>query len=147
MKQGRLLTLLPTIAALTAGCGDSTGVEVNDLAGTWEATAYVFTSVADPTQMVDIIAAGGSYSLTIAVDSSFTTRFLEPGETMETKTGSVTVLGSTLTIAKSGQGSPTDFSAVRDGNAMTLITQDEDYDFDGDQVEDEATLRVELTRQ
>ena len=147
MKQERLLALVPLIAALAAGCGDSTGVEVNDLAGTWVATVHVFTSVADPTQTVDIIAAGGSYSLTIRADSTFTSSFLEPGEAMETRTGTVTVVAATLTVAESGQGSPTAFTAVRDGNAMTLTTGDEDYDFDGDQVDDAATLRIELTRQ
>ena len=66
---------------------------------------------------------------------------------METRTGTVIVTGTTLTIAESGQGSPTDFLAVRDGNSLTLTTSDEEYDFDGDDVEDDATLRVDLTRQ
>ncbi len=133
-------------AALLSGCGDSTGVSVNDLAGTWTATQYVFTSQVDASQTVDLITQGGSFTLTILEDSTFTSQFLEPGEELKTRTGTVTVVGSTITIAESGQGSPEAFTVSRDGNAMTLIMLNEDYDFDGDDVDEDATLRIELER-
>jgi len=134
-------------AVFIVGCGDSTGVEVDDLEGTWIATSYVFTNIANTSQTVDVISQGGSYTLTIRSDSSFTASFVEPGESMETRVGNVIVTGTVLTIAESGQGSPTDFSAVRNGDQMTLTTTDEDYDFDDDDVDDAATLMVELARQ
>jgi hypothetical protein len=136
---------LASLAALVA-CGDSTGVTVNDLEGTWTATEMVFTSQADPSTSIDLVAAGGSLTLTIRADGTFTTAMREPGGEIDIDTGTVSVEGTVLTIAESGQGSPTAFSASRSGDNLTLTSSDEDYDFDGDDIEDEATLRILLQR-
>ncbi len=106
----------------------------------------MFSNPANPAESVDVIALGVSFTLTIRADSTFTSTFVEPDGTADTDSGTVDVTGSVLTIAESGEGSPTAFTAVRGGDDMTLTTSDEDFDFDGDAIEDLANLRIELHR-
>ena len=136
----------PLVALLTMACGSSTGISPDDLAGTWTATNFVFTSPANSAQSVDVIPLGVSFTLTIRADSTFTSTLVEPDGTGDTDSGTVDVTGSILTVAESGQGSPTSFTAVRGGDDMTLTTSDEDYDFDGDGTDELANLRIELHR-
>lgn len=133
--------------ALALACGDSTGVSVSDLAGTWVAQEIVFTNPANTSQSVDVVTLGVTFTLTIRADSTFTTVFTEPGDLPETRSGDVSSNGDTLTVAESGQGSPTQFLASRSGDTLTLTTSDEEYDFDGDSAEDPANLRIMLRRQ
>ncbi len=133
--------------ALALACGDSTGVTVEDLTGTWVATEIVFTNPANASQSVDLIDQGATFTLTVRSDSTFTTVITEPGEPIETRTGDVSSNGDTLTVAESGQGSPTEFLASRSGDTLTLTTSDEEFDFDGDEAEDPANLRIVLRRQ
>ncbi len=133
-------------AAAGIGCGDATGVTADELAGAWSATQYEFTNPATASQQVDIIAMGGSFSISFMASGDFTANFQEPGEQLETISGTISVGGDTLTISESGQGSPTDFVASRSGSTLTLTTSDEEYDFDGDDVEEPASLRIILRK-
>ena len=81
-------------------------------------------------------------------DGTFTSTILDPNETVpDVDTGTYEVVGSALTIAESGQGSPTLFQAVRDGSTLTLTSSDEDYDWDDDGTDDPANMRIVLNRQ
>jgi hypothetical protein len=122
---------------------DPTGVEPADLAGTWTATAIVFTSVANPTLSVDEVADGAAMTLVLSADGEYTLTFVFPGEPNENETGTYTVSGSTLTITPPG-GSQETIGVSRNGDTMTL-TLDDIYDFD-DQGEEDATLVITLTR-
>ncbi len=140
------MTAVPLVALLALACGDATGISPDELAGTWTATSFVFTNPANAAESVDMIALGASFTLTIRADSTFTTTLVEPDGTGDVDSGTVDVTGSVLTIAESGEGSPTAYNAVRSGDDMTLTTSDEDFDFDGDAIEDLANLRIELHR-
>jgi hypothetical protein len=95
-----------------------------------------------------MIAGGGSLAIVFRSDSTFMSTILDPGETIaEVDTGTYEVVGTTLTIAESGSGSPTPFQAVRDGSGLTLTSSDEDYDWDDDGVDDPANMRIVLNRQ
>jgi len=100
------------------------------------------------TEMGDMLEAGGSWRIVLRSDSTFTSTILDPGETVpDVDTGTYEVVGSVLTIAESGQGSPTPFQAVRAGSALTLTSSDEDYDWDDDGTDDPADTRIVLSRQ
>ncbi len=142
----RRFTIATFVLLLALACGDSTGILPEQLAGTWTATEYVFTNQANSSQSVDWLPLGASFTLTIRADSTFTATLREPDSTVDTDTGIVSVVGTVLTIARSGQGSPTPFIAVRDGDVLTLTTTDEDFDFDGDGTDEPASLRIVLRR-
>lgn len=140
------MTAVPLVALFAMACGDATGISPDQLAGTWTATSFVFTNQTNATESVDMIALGASFALTIRADGTFTTTLVEPDGTGDVDSGTVDVTESILTIADSGQGSPTAYNAVRRGDDMTLTTSDEDFDFDGDGSDDLADLRIELHR-
>ena len=139
-------TTIPLMLVLVLACSDSTGIAPEDLAGTWAATSFVFTSPTNAAQSVDWMQLGATLTLTISAEGTFTTTLREPDGTLDTDTGTVSVSGTVLTIAETGQGSPTSFTAVRDGDTLTLTDTDEEYDFDDDGTDDPATLRITLSR-
>jgi hypothetical protein len=145
MKARNLSVCLGVAVAL--GCSDSTGVAVEDLTGTWVAIQYVFTNPANQSESIDWIAAGAS--LTIAIDAAgdYTATIVEPGNAPEVISGTIAVEGDVVTISESGTGSPMPYVASRSGDTLTLDTSDEEYDFDGDSIEDPASLRIVLQRQ
>lgn len=101
MKLRHLTTSAMALIVMSA-CTDSTGLEVDDLTGTWTASSIVFTSTADATVSADLVADEGTYIVT----------------------------GSTLTLSQTGEGSPEAFTISRDGDSMTLTVTDEEFDFD-----------------
>jgi hypothetical protein len=128
-----------------SACSDSTGVEPDDLEGTWEATEAVVTSVADdPTVSFDLIAEGGTLTLVLNADGGyvFTTTF--PEEEPEIEIGTYSVAGDVLTITAVGDD-PETFTIARNGDTMTL-TGDDDFDFNDDEIEEDATLEITLAR-
>ena len=66
------LTISALALILMSACTEATGVEPNDLAGTWTSTSIVFTSVADPTLSVDLATEGATMSLTWNADGTYT---------------------------------------------------------------------------
>lgn len=128
------------MALAVAACSDSTGITVEDLVGTWEATEIVFTSTADPSESVDAIDLEASLTVTINSAGTVTTVFDNGQGGTDTDSGTLSVDGSTLTI-----GSDT-FEAERSGDVLTL-TGAVDFDFDEDGSDDPATVVVRLERQ
>ncbi len=141
------LSLLALTTPVLIGCGDATGLDPVELAGTWNAIEYRFTNPANTAQTVELIALGGSLSILIRADSSYTATIQEPGDVPETRRGTVEIRGDTLTISESGQGSPTPYMARRSGDTLTMTTSDEDFDFDQDGTDDPADVRIVLVRQ
>jgi hypothetical protein len=140
-------TLLALTTPLLIGCGDATGIQPVDLAGSWVASEYRFTNPANTAQTVDLVAVGGSLSLMIMADGNYTVTIQEPGNVPETRSGTVEVRGDTLTISESGQGSPTDYLAQRSGDTLTMTTSDEEFDFDQDGTDEPADVRAVYVRQ
>ena len=140
------LTFSALALMLMSGCGDSTGVEVDDLAGLWTASSVVFTSVADPAVSVDIVTEGATVTLTLGADGSYTLVITDPVDPTETESGSYVAAGSTLTLSETGTGSPEPFTIVRSGDSMTLTDTNDDFDFNDDQAETDAILVITLSR-
>ena len=141
MRPALALLAMP---ALLAGCSESTGVQPEDLAGTWTATTFEFQSVATRALRVDVIDLG--FSLTFVIESSgaVTTTITGPG-TNDTDTGTLTVTGSNFTLTSSGDTSTGTIS--RDGDTLTLNVQTgAEFDFDDDGSEEPATITVILQK-
>ena len=146
MKLRHLTTPALALILMSACSDDGTGVDPDDLAGTWTATSIVFTSVADPTVSVDLVAEEqAGLTFTFGDDDTYTLVFTFPGEEIENETGTYVVSGSTLTLSPSDQEESDNFAIVRDGNSLTLTANDEDFAFDDEADEEPATLVVMLT--
>ncbi len=139
--------LVLALALITlAACGDSTGLEPDDVAGTWTATEWVLTNPLDASQTFDVLAAGGSFSITFREDSTFTSTVTDPPDPADTDTGTFSFTTTTITVAETGQGSPTIYATERDGDTMTFTNTDADHDWDDDGTDDDATERIVLAR-
>lgn len=123
-----------------------TGILIGDLAGSWQATAWRYTSTATPSQTVDLVADEHvAITLTLGLDSHWTLA-LVPGGTRE---GDLLVEGGTMLIrTESREDSPPvlerafSFWLARDTWAFAGASE---YDFGGGTPEP-ATLGVVLIR-
>ncbi len=141
----RHLTTATLALILMTGCGDDegTGVDPDDIAGTWTGTSMLFTQVAAPNATVDIIVDDvATLVIVFNADGTYTFAFTFPPDPDENETGTYSVSGSTMTITPTGGVAET-FTIVRDVDTMTL-TDDDDFDFGGGG--EPATLVITLTR-
>ena len=145
-----LRTLVAPLLAVTvvAGCGDSNGpgteATINALAGTWNATSLVFTNNANSSETFDLIADGGSFSITFTAAGGFSGSSTFEGDT-DTFSGTFEVQGSNLIISETGESGPETIAFTRSGNTLTL-TLDDEFDFDDDGFDEPATLVIVLQR-
>ena len=141
------LTIPLMALTLMGACTDdgATGVEVDDLAGTWTATAMVFTSAADPLTFVDLVPEGAALTLVLGAEGSYSFIYVSPWEPTEDEAGVYEVSGTTLTLSVTGTGSPEAWEISRNGDTMTLTDSAEVFDF-VDGVEEDATLVITLVR-
>ena len=136
-----------SLVVLTVACGYPISVQPSSIAGTWNALTYTFINKDDLDDVVDLIPAGASFTITFTSDGEYTSTFTSTDGEPETRSGTFTVEGSILTLAESGQDSTDPFLATRDEDRMTLLTGNREYDFDGDTVEEPAELNIFLSRE
>ncbi len=150
MRLIRTLSTTVVAAALVVGCNDSTnpGGSENPLAGVWNATQFMFVSTADPTVTVDKIALGGTFTLTLNGNGTYSEAGLLPGNPpkVEAGTGTYVVEGTNLILTEADDPVPSTVAFVLSDNTLTMSIPDESYDFDEDGVDEAATLELVLTR-
>ena len=136
--------------AVAVGCsdsGDSTGpASPSDFVGDWLVTSYVVTNVANTSQSEDLTALGMTLSITFT-ETTYSGTASFPGEATETFSGTYTISGDQLTLNETGELEPETMTYTLSGNTMTLSGLDDQYDFDGDGVEDPASWVMVLQRQ
>jgi hypothetical protein len=143
----RYLTTSALALILMAGCEDTgTGVAPDDIAGTWTATAIVFTSVADPNVSVDLVVTEqAAATFVLNADATYTLTFSSALEPTENEAGVYTVTGTDLNLSPTGTGSPETFTISRIGDNMTL-TGSAEFEFDPLVGEEAATMVITLRR-
>jgi hypothetical protein len=132
------------LLAFLAACGDSTGVEVEDLVGTWDVQVFEFTSVGPPPITIDLIELGGSGTFVISDDGDFVVTITFAGET-DVNTGRLQVNGDRVTIIDGSDQATGTIS--RSGDTLTIhLTEGVEFDVDDDGVDDDARLRLVLRK-
>ena len=121
-------------------------ISTADLAGTWNATVASF-SCWQPSGVVDVIAQGGSATLTIMSNGRFTFNATVPGLPSQAITGSIVVecRGELTIIDDSAPNDPDFVLFTLSGNSLQLSLEAE-FDFNGDGVDEPAFLFLELQR-
>ncbi|MEX1257470.1 MAG: hypothetical protein WEG36_07625 [Gemmatimonadota bacterium] len=132
-----------------AGCGDGgTGPSEVELSGTWAATEIEFASIANPSLKVEIVALGAAATLTLLENGNWTLILTEPGESPRSFGGTWTatseVLDLTLTFGFIGEWQ---FEMALAGDTLTLSGAHMEFDVDGDEQDEAATLRMVLARE
>lgn len=141
--KNRIFSTIALVALV--GCGDATGLDPADVAGSWTAQTWTFTNLANTSQTVEVISLGAAFSLTLREDSTFTAT-ITLGADISTDSGTYATTAATITISESGQGSPMTWGVVRDGSTMTFTSNTSEFDFDDDNVEELATEVIVLTK-
>jgi hypothetical protein len=119
----------------------TTGVLVNDLAGTWDATVFRYTSTSDPSTTVDMVADEGlAITFTVGLDSRF---FITVESLGWTSTTDELLLDGNQMLTRNDDASA--FVFALEGDTWSFSGLDE-YDFDQDGTPESATLEVVLTR-
>jgi hypothetical protein len=131
--------------AAAAACGDSTGVQLADLAGTWNITLLEFSEVGG-SATVDLIAdLSGTATIDIESDGAYTLTVTVQG-VPETETGTITVVGNEITLAGASDAALGTIS--RNGDTVTIdFDAGVEFDFDDDGSDDPATLRIVMVKQ
>lgn len=120
----------------------TTGVLVDDLAGTWDATVWRYTSTSDPSKTVEVVAdLDLSITLTVGLDSRFSFTVEPLGWTSTTDE---LLLDGNQMLTRNDDASS--FVFALEGDTWSFSGLDE-YDFDDDGTPDPATLEVVLARQ
>jgi hypothetical protein len=128
---------LVTLAVGVASCGDKeTAPEPAELAGTWNATKVEYVNRTNSSQRVDLVAAGGSATLTLGADRTFRFILAAAGDTPDTTSGTYEVKGDVgdLMVWKipfDGGELESAFDFTWSGDSMTLAAG-ANYDFAGD---------------
>lgn len=97
--------------AIVAGCGDDP-IAPNptipaEMQGTWQATSFVITPVADPASGGDMIALGGAMQLAVSADGELVTTTTEPGGGgTSVDVGTIRVVSASEVEVQTDPGSP-----------------------------------------
>lgn len=140
------------------GGGGDTGLTIADFAGTWAAALFRLTSVENTLNAFELIALGGSLTVTVAADGTFTgsatgidLTAVPPTMTTIPLSGQfVLVDQTTLTIDFIPEVPPffTDetMTFTLEGNTLALHDDATTFDFDGNGTEDPAIFDGILNR-
>jgi hypothetical protein len=91
LRRFRRHTLLPALA-LAVSCENSVSIDPDVLAGNYVATSFVVTPAGQAP--IDVLAKGGSLTITIAADSSTTGLLSLPAGVLSTTGGTADMAGS-----------------------------------------------------
>lgn len=128
-----LVLMLPAVLA----CGDSTGVQPEDLVGVWTSISLVYTSTADTSVSVDLADQGYFDVIGIQSDGALSVTRHSP-DGADSDFGTFNVVGNEITITFGGDAVSGTIS--RNGNTMTLeLTEGVEFDF-GDDTDQPATF-------
>jgi len=131
---------------IACGDGDVTGITANRLVGTWEATDMEFVNRNNPLQVVDFAGQRAGLTAVFRSDGRYTLTLHAVG-IPESFAGSWEVQAGQLVLRDDGDPDPVRFDVSLSGNRLTAVTNDAEYDFNGDATDDPATLRMVLIRQ
>ncbi len=137
---------LMAVGLLLAGCGDISEfvkpITPAEISGEWHATDLVLTDAADPTQSVDLVELGSSLFLRFSIDGDFQSIIQTPGQPDDVETGTYQILETDEFILVEPNDAPNDtihfayeFQTSKTAFTLTLLSDDLDYDFEGDGTE------------
>lgn len=135
---------LSALIVWSLSCSDGTGVEEDDLVGTWDATQLEFTEKANVDHRVDLIANGWTFAITLDQDGTYDAILDAPDGPPEAITG---VWEATIDVFRMKDDTEPwwqEFDLSLSGTTLTLTGGDLNFDFGGGDVE--ASLDMVLVK-
>jgi hypothetical protein len=123
------LSGLAALIAISLSCGDGSGVETDDLIGTWDATKLAFTNPANPAEHVDLILEGWAYTLTLHADGTYHGTLDDPESPPEAVSGVWEASIDVFRMKDDTEPWWQEFDMSRNGNTLTLTGGDVNFDF------------------
>ena len=147
MRAAWVVLAATTLLCTLAGCGgdDSSGPEPAQITGDWIATRIEYVS-RPAGSAVELVALGGTGTLTLDADESFrlvVTPFAEAARTTE---GTWALGGDILSLTPLGMPFSWQFDVALSGDTLGLGGASVEYDFDEDGTPDQATLNLRFAR-
>ena len=144
----RGLALVAAIAAGAACSGDGGGGGLSPTAitGTWQLTKVLFVSQANPQQSVDLIAQGGTATLTLDPGYTFTIVINMPAVPPDTLAGTWSLSGDLLTMIPDWFIGNMQFTVTVAGQTLKLAGGHVDFDVNNDGTDEPAILTIEGTK-
>ncbi len=139
----RSLTALAVGLAALA-CGDATGVDPEDLVGTWSTFTAIATNPANPSETADLVAIGVSLTFVIEASGRVETIF-EYQDIVDRDVGTLTVTDGEFTLVIEGRPLTGTISRRDDALTIDIITGME-WDFGDDGLDEPATMLLEMLR-
>ncbi len=139
----RSLTVL-AVGLATIACGDATGVDPEDLVGTWSAFNVIATNPANSSETSDLVALGVSLTFVIEANGRIETIF-EFQDIVDRDFGTLTVTDGEFTLLIEGRPLTGTISRRDDTLTIDIITGME-WDFGDDGLDEPATMLLEMLR-
>lgn len=132
------------LALALAACG-STAPSASDVVGTWHATRVQYVSTTG-LGTVDLIASGGTATLTLSADSTYEFRVTPTGGAEVVSSGTWSMSIDVMTVRETGVMGEMQFDMVVTASTLTLGGASAEFDFNGDGTDDPATVNLAFTR-
>lgn len=147
MRTGWRIGTAAMLLCAMAGCSEdkSAGPEPEQITGVWNATKVEYVSRPGGTA-VDLIALGGTGTLTLNDNGTFrlvVTPFAEASRTTE---GTWALSGDMLSLTPLGMPFAWQFDVAFSGDSLGLGGASVEYDFNEDGTPDQATLNLLFVR-
>lgn len=141
-------------AAFLSSCGSDEGpsltgtnTSISDIAGNWEATSAFFSFAGTgPVVETDVVADGGSVSLSIQNNGRFTLIVNVPGRATETTTGQLGFDEDLLTVSYDEDPGEFEYFSIQNTTNTLSISGPAEFDFDGDGTDEAAIVALDFVR-
>jgi hypothetical protein len=136
------------LVVLAAACRKDTVTSPNaqGLTGTWQATKAEYVRADDLSLTYDVVAHGGTVTLTLT-STDFTLTVTQSGASPQVTPGTWTSTTDLMTLTPSGVSFTWVFEMSQSGNNLTLTGAHVEFDFNGDGTNEQARLNLTLVRQ
>ncbi|MGB5238338.1 MAG: hypothetical protein WBM43_06230 [Flavobacteriaceae bacterium] len=149
------LIVVPLCSCNDKGGDDSdcslqgTNLSIADISGNWVATSATFFTTSDPIQTVNVVAEGGTVTLSIQSGGGFTLNISESDGPSDSSAGDFCFDEDLLVVRFDGDD-PDDWEYYRvqltSGNNTLSIGGPAEFDFNGDGTPDPAEVELSLAR-
>ncbi len=150
MRSLALITTITAIVVTAHACGGKSPTAATaqaTLTGTWRATRAEYVSRANSSVRVEVIAKGTTMVLALNSGGTYTLTITDPGQSPEVSTGTWTSSQDLLTMRPTGMSWNIEFEMALNGSTLTLNGGGMTYDVNGDNIDEETTLNMTLTKQ
>jgi hypothetical protein len=112
--------------------------------GAWNARVVLLTNKANPSQSVDIIEEGATFTISILATGTYTASLSIFGSAGQAQIGTVSVSGNQVTIAPTNSSEPPTTGTWAIQGGVLIIDGDTEFDFNLDGTREDSTVHMEF---